>query len=149
MKVILLDNVKGIGRVGDIKEVNDGYARNFLIPRRLGKPASTGAMKDAQLLKAKKLESADLERDQSVAIAATLNGMTIEMQGKANQKGTLFSGIPRAAVAQKISEVAGVHIQPDRLTSDDHLKHIGPHTVHVRFTGDITAELTINITPEK
>lgn len=149
MKVILLENIKGIGRVGDVKEVNDGYARNFLIPRRLGKPASAGALQEAQTLKSKKLESADLEREQSVAMAAKLNGITIEMHGKANQKGTLFSGIPRDAVAKKISEVAGVHIPPDRLSSDDHLKHIGLHTVHVRFTGDITAELTIDIKPEK
>lgn len=145
MKVIFTDNVKGIGRIGDVKEVNDGYARNFLLPRKLAKAASDGAVKDAQTWKSKKLEAASLEHAQAQQLADKLRGTTVAMFGRANEKGTLFSGIPRAAVAEKVSEVAGARITPDRITSDDHLKHLGPHTIHVKFAEDVSAEMTIDI----
>lgn len=145
MKVILLDNVKGIGRVGDIKDVSDGYARNFLVPRGLGKPASDGAVREAQVLSAQKRDAAHLEHAQATTVAERLNGMTVVMHGTANEQGTLFSAIPRAKIAETISGIAGVHIAPDRIRSDDHLKHLGPHLVHIRFADGIVADLTVDI----
>lgn len=145
MRVILLDNVKGVGRIGDVKDVNDGYARNFLFPRRLGKPASSGAVKEAELLKSRRLESAEMGRTHARELAQKLHGATIVMHGKANEKGTLFSAIPRTAVAEKISETAGVRIDPDHIRSDDHLKTLGPHAVHLRLADGVTADLTVDI----
>lgn len=145
MKVIFIGNVKGIGRIGDVKDVNDGYARNYLLPRKLAKAASDGAVKDVQTLKSKKLEAASMQQAQIHTLADSLRNTTIVMYGRANEKGTLFSGIPRAAVADRISEVAGAHITPDRITSDDHLKHLGPHSIHIRFSEGVSAEMTIDI----
>ncbi len=148
MKVILLDNVKGIGRVGDVKEVSDGYARNFLFPRKLGKPASDGAAKEAEGMKAKKLEAQNLAKEESGKLAEKLKGVTVLLQGKANEKGKLFKAITPADIAAELSKEANTHIAPDAIDlGDDHLKTIGKHEVHVSLPGSISASVTIEIVP--
>lgn len=145
MKVVLLDNVKGIGRVGDVKEVNDGYARNFLFPRKLGKPATDGLVRAAATLKAQKLEAHSLEQTQAEALAAVIKGSTIIVHGKANAKGTLFSAIPTTEIARLISELAHAHIPASAIESHEHLKHIGTHTVNVRLSEHLVTHLNVDI----
>ena len=147
MKVILLDNIRGIGQIGDIKEVNDGYARNFLFPRKLGRPASAGVAKDIESMKAKKLEALALTKTQSEELAQKLTGMAIVLQGKSNEKGKLFSAITPADVAHAVSREAGVHIPPDAVELDEHLKTIGEHSVHINLSGNISAPITVTIVP--
>jgi len=145
MKVVLLDNVKGIGRVGDVKEVNDGYARNFLLPRKLGKPATEGIVRAAATLKAQKLEAHTLEQSQAEALAARIKGSTITVHGKANEKGTLFSAIATSEIARLISELAHAHIDPTAIESHEHLKHLGTHTVKVRLSEHLVTEVNVDI----
>lgn len=145
MKVVFLDNVKGIGRVGDVKEVNDGYARNFLFPRKLGRPATEGIVKAVASLKAQKLEAHAMERAQAAALAEKLRGQTIIVTGKANAKGTLFSGIPAELIAERVSALAGVHISASAVTSHEHLKHVGIHTVGLKLSEGITTEIAVDI----
>lgn len=147
MKVVLLDNVKGIGRVGDVKDVNDGYARNFLFPRKLGRPATDGIVKAVATLKAQKLEAHALEHAQALALAETLRGQHIAIRGKANAKGTLFSGVPAELVAERVSTLAGVHIPAASVVAHDHLKHVGAHTVALKLAEGITTEVTVDIEP--
>lgn len=145
MKVVLLDNIRGIGRVGDIKEVSDGYARNFLLPRGLGRTANAGAVKEAAGLKTKKLEAQTMAHAQALEVAAVLNGTTVTIPAKANERGTLFSGIAEDAIAVRLSEVAAARIPPSAVRLDEHLKHIGSHTVHVALTDDVSADVVIDV----
>lgn len=147
MKVILLDNIKGIGQIGDVKEVSDGYARNFLFPRKLGKPASDGAAKEAQSMKAKKLEALHMAKAQSEELAAKLSGIAVMLQGKSNEKGKLFSAITTADIATALSKEAGVHIPPSVVVLSEHLKTIGEHTVRVELAGGVSADVTVTIVP--
>jgi large subunit ribosomal protein L9 len=133
MKVVLLNNIKGIGKLGDIKEVNDGYARNFLIPRGLGKPANAGILKEVNTLKAQKMEARLLEERQANIVAHKLKDAVITLSGKASGKGKLFSSISREALAEKISVQAGMRIAADALQTEDHLKEVGEHIVHVKL----------------
>ncbi|MCC6405160.1 MAG: 50S ribosomal protein L9 [Candidatus Yanofskybacteria bacterium] len=145
MKVVLLDNIRGIGKVGEVKEVNDGYARNFLIRRGLGKPASAGAIKESEQLKAAKLEARTLAHAQAVAMAATLANTPITVRGKANDHGTLFSGITETDIAEHLSAAAGAHIAPTAVRLDGHLKTLGEHTVHVRLTEDVGVDIVVRV----
>lgn len=147
MKIILLDNIRGIGQVGDVKEVSDGYARNFLFPRKLGKVASDGAAKEAEAMKAKKLEALSMAKAQSEELAKKLEGIAVVLQGKSNEKGKLFSAITAADIATELSKEAGVHIPPDAIALDEHLKTIGDHSVRINLSGTISAEMKITIVP--
>jgi large subunit ribosomal protein L9 len=147
MKIILLDNIKGVGQVGDIKEVSDGYARNFLLPRGLGKPVTDGVIKDVAGLKIKKLEMQALEHAQSVELAAKLTGTTVLLQGKANEKGTLFSSISETDIARQLSAQAGAHIPESAITIDGHIKSIGSHQARIQLAPDVSADITIEVQP--
>lgn len=147
MKVILLDNIRGIGQIGDVKEVSDGYARNFLFPRKLGKPASDGVAKELQTLKAQKLEALKLAHAQSEELAKKLAGIAVMLQGKSNEKGKLFSAITAADVAAALSKEAGVHIPPTAVKLDEHLKTIGEHTIHIALADNLSASVIVTIVP--
>lgn len=146
MKVILLDNIKSIGKIGDVKEVSDGYARNFLFPRRLGKPASDGAAKELEGLKAKKLEAMALAREQSEELAKKLSGMTVVLQGKSNEKGKLFSAVTPAEIAAELSKEVHAHI-PQEAVTGEHIKTIGEHSVRISLSSGISADVKITVIP--
>ncbi len=147
MKVLLLDNIRGIGQVGDIKEVSDGYARNFLLPRGLGKAASVGALKQVSTLKTKKLEAMALAHDAAVELTRTISGHTVTIHAKANEQGTLFSGVTAKEIAPLLSSVAGVHIPPEAISVGTHLKHVGVHHVTLELAEGVSADVTVDIQP--
>ena len=149
MRVVLLDNIKGIGQVGDIKDVSDGYARNFLFPRRAARPASVGILKDVQTLKLKKLQEFALAKDKAQELATKLAGMKIELTGKANDKGTLFAGIEAHHVADAITAVAGVNISADTVKLPEHIKTVGEHQVILELTDGVTASVTVVVIAER
>lgn len=145
MKVILLDNIKGVGQVGDIKEVSDGYARNFLLPRGLGERVTDGVIKEVAGLKIKKLNAQAMEHAQSVELAGKLSGATVILQGKANEKGTLFSGIMEDDIAQQLSKQASAHIPATAIAIEDHIKSVGTHSARVHLAGDVFADITVEV----
>jgi large subunit ribosomal protein L9 len=147
MKVVLLDNVKGIGQVGDIKEVSDGYGRNYLLPRGLGKRVTDGVIKEVAGLKIKKLQALAMVHSQSVELASKLAGATIVLHGKANEKGTLFSGITQADIATELSKLAGAHIPETAIALEGHIKSIGAHTARVMLAEDVVADITVDVQP--
>ena len=147
MKVVLLDNVKGIGQVGDIKEVSDGYARNFLLPRGIGKRVTEGVMKDVAGMKTKKLQVLAMAHAQSVELAAKLTGTTIVLHGKANEKGTLFSGITESDIAEELSKHAQAHIPASAIALESHIKSIGSHSGRVQLADDVSADIVIEVQP--
>ena len=135
MKVILLDNIRGIGHIGDIKEVNDGYARNFLFAQGKAKPATAGIIKDVASLKAKKLQTVTLAHEQAQELAAQLSGSRIELTGKANAKGTLFAAIPEVTINGRVFPLP----KP--------IKTIGEHPIVLELTDGISASVTVVVTP--
>src|SRR5690349_6749080 len=111
MKVILLDNIRGVGQVGDVKDVSDGYARNFLLPNGKAKAASAGALKDVDAIKGKRLAALAVARTEAEAAAAKLSGTVIELTGKANEQGTLFAAITAGDIAEALSTSAGMRFE--------------------------------------
>jgi len=132
MKVILLQNIKGFGKIGDIKNVSDGHARNFLLPKKLARIASENALKEIGTLTVQR-EAMDLKdkenAEKAVAILATAN---IEFKKKASPTGTLFSSVTKREIAVELTKFTGIKIDADMVDlggQGEHIKHIGEHVV--------------------
>jgi large subunit ribosomal protein L9 len=146
MKVILLDNIRGIGRVGDLKDVNDGYARNFLIPRKLARVAGAQAQQEAEAMKARRLEASTLAEAEAERLAAVISQTTLTMHGRANAKGTLFAGIESSHIAEVLSAAVHAHISDRMVLLEEHLKTLGEHTVRIRV-GNRETQCVVRIEP--
>lgn len=95
MKVIFLQNIKGVAQIGDIKNVNDGYARNFLFPKNFAKPATTETIKQAETLKSKRDKEYAVTKEGALKIVEKLEGLTLEIKEDANDEGHLYGSVER------------------------------------------------------
>lgn len=148
MKVILLQNIKGFGRIGDIKNVSDGYARNMLFPKKLAKPATESSAKEAELLKKQREAAGIADTESAKKAAAVIADTALEISKKASPAGTLFSSVTKQEVAKELSKKSGTKITPDMLNfgeAGEHIKHAGSHFVIVETAPGIKAETTITI----
>jgi large subunit ribosomal protein L9 len=149
MKVIFLQNVRGVGQIGDAKDVADGYARNFLLPRKLAKSATQASLKEVEALKAKREIVAGQEREQAQGIADKLKDVSIELTGKANEKGTLFAAISAKDIIQRVAHDTGVHLEPDMVVIEEHhLKTIGEYDITIKLAPDVIAQIKVIIKEE-
>ncbi|HVZ10943.1 MAG TPA: 50S ribosomal protein L9 [Candidatus Paceibacterota bacterium] len=148
MKVILLQNIKGFGKIGEIKNVSDGHARNFLFPRKLAKPASAGAEKEAHALQAQQHASAEKEVAQANAALAALKDTVLEISKKASPNGTLFSSVTKEEVAKLLTQKTGFHIEKSMLDfgeHGEHIKHSGEHAVGINLSASAQANIRLII----
>ena len=147
MKVILLKDVPKLGRKYDVKDVSDGHAQNFLIPRGLVAPATENAVKKIAEQKekdgAEKKIQAELLREQLGA----LKGVTIKIAGKANDKGHLFAGIGKETLIGEIFKQTHLNLDQESIILDKPLKELGQHKVIVQALGK-SAEVTVVVEAE-
>ena len=151
MKVILLQNIKGFGRVGDVKNVSDGHARNFLFPKKLARIASEGALKEATALQEKREIMNVQSKENSQKAVVILAEAVIEFKKKASKAGTLFSSVSKIEVAKQISKITGLDIDADMIDLGDlgeHIKQLGEHTINVDLDKDIKASVQVSIKSE-
>src|SRR3989344_1287881 len=111
MKVILLQNIKGIGRMGDIKDVSDGYGRNFLLAKKLGKLANEGTIKEAEVLKKKAEVETKVAQDKAKEVAEKVKDVALEFTKKSSKTGKLFASLGKEEIAQKGSTTRAGQIQ--------------------------------------
>lgn len=151
MKVILLQNIKGFGQIGDIKSVSDGHARNFLFPRKLAKVADNNALKEVETLKKQREASLVKDLEEAKKAAVTLAGVTLEFSKKASPTGTLFSSVTRHEIAHELAKKTGIKVATDSINlpeQSEHIKHLGEHTAKIELAGGLNADLKIEIKPE-
>ncbi|MBO4991332.1 MAG: 50S ribosomal protein L9 [Firmicutes bacterium] len=148
MEVILIKDVKGIGKAGALAKVSDGYARNMLLPRGLAKEA-TDANKKA-LAREKAL--AEEKRQQDLAAAKVqkeqLEAMTLQLKTKAGEGGRLFGAITSKDIAEELKKQTGMDIDKRKFVLDAPIKSVGECTVDVKLFTDITAKCKINVIAE-
>lgn len=146
MKVILRSDISGVGKRGDIVNVADGHARNYLFPRGLAIVASDGAMDQAsKMRKARDLREAK-DRDDAIAQSNILASKVITVVGKAGNEGRLFGSITAADIATAVAKQTGVEIDRRKVVVGDHIKTLGDHEVTVRLHSDVDAILKISVT---
>ena len=132
MKIILLKDVKKIGKKYDVKNVADGYALNMLIPNGLALPATTGNVNMVEVKKkGDMLENAKTEAELQKALN-DIKGIAIEMSGKVNDKGHLFAGIHKPEIIEAVKKQKGVNISAEHLILDKPIKEVGDHAITVK-----------------
>lgn len=144
MKIILLRDVSGIGRAGDIKEVSDGYARNFLMPRRLAQAASGSLVQ--QVTKEKKEHQEKLDREQKKLESSKnlLEAKQFTIKAKSSGK-NLFAAVHESDLSRLIQEKTGLNIEPKRIILQKAIKETGAHKAEIKLSENTKAIININI----
>ncbi len=148
MKVILLQNVPGTGQKGEIKEVADGYARNFLIKKNFARPATADVLEKIQAQEKKKAKELEGELRNSQQTAAKIDGLEIEVLGKTSNTGTLYSAVGAGKIAQEIKKQLGVAIKPNQVELKKSIKECGDFEVKIRFPHGLEADLRVRVSEE-
>lgn len=148
MKVVLLQDVKGLGRKGEVKEVADGYARNFLLPRGLAREATAAVLRQLQQQEAARQRRAQQELAQARAVAQRLEGQTVEVRARAGENGRLFGSVTSQDVAEALQRAFGVKVDRRRVELPEPLRQVGSYGVALRLHPEVTCRITVTVRPE-
>ena len=148
MRVVFLDDVDGAGRAGEIKNVADGYARNFLLPRKLAAPATTTTVQQAES-KAKAIAKEEEKRDSAAqAIADKISASSIVIKARVGEEGRLFGSVTASDIADAINERGGKSVEHRQVLLDQPIKQSGSHEVVVTLTRNVKATVTVEVQGE-
>ena len=145
MKVILLADVKGKGKKGELCTVSDGYARNFLFPKNLAVEADNAAMSELKSREESKEHHMKEEIAAANATAAKLNGQTVTIKAKAGSNGRLFGSITSKEIAMEIKNSLGIEVDRKKMKVAD-IKNFGEYTAEIKLYTGISATLTVKVT---
>jgi large subunit ribosomal protein L9 len=143
MKVVFLEDVSAKEKKGDIKEVSDGYARHYLLPRGLALAATEGAVKAAEKLVSDRERKRARQHDEYLEIAGQINGKELRFKGKSSAKGTLHGSITSADIADRLSDLINVDIDKKKVVLKNSLHKVGEYDVDVVFTKDAAAKIKV------
>ena len=148
MKVILQQDVKGQGKKGQMVEVSEGYARNFLLPRKLAIPATTDAINTMNLKEKARRAEESRQREEALANAAKLKECTVRIAAKAGTGGRLFGAVTTQEISDGLNKQFGLDIPKQKLVLDDAIKSFGTYTVKAKLGFEITANFSVMVTEE-
>lgn len=144
MKVIFLENVKGVGRKGEVKNVADGYFLNFLAPRKLAKMATDEAVRQAEAKKQKEVIEKERLKEEAGMVKSRLEAAVIELKGKANGP-KLYASITSDDLIKALVDSVKIRLDKANFPSGLHLKEVGEHRVEVKLAEGLKAMLKVNI----
>jgi large subunit ribosomal protein L9 len=145
MKIILKQNVEKIGQVGDVVEVSDGFARNFLIPRGKAISFTTGNFKQIEYLKKREIEQREGELKEVKELAEKINNISLEIKVKAGEEGKLFGSVTSKDIVETLLKEHGIELDKKKLNLKESLKKLGVHIVPVNLYKDIAPEIKVNL----
>lgn len=146
MKVILLEDVKALGKKGQIVNINDGYARNFVLPKKLGVEATPKNLNDLKLQNANKERLAQEALDAAKELAAKLEAGKVVLSIKTGEGGKAFGSVSSKEIATEVKNQMGYEIDKKKIQLKDAIKTLGTHTVPVKLHAKVTAELKVVVT---
>ena len=149
MKVILLQDVKSLGKKGEIVNVNDGYARNFILPKKLGLEANGKNMNDIKLQKNNEAKFAKEHLEAAKELAKQLEAGKVEVAIKVGEGGKVFGSVSNKEIAAEVKKQLGLEIDKKKVQLKDALKTLGTHKVPVKLHPEVTAEVTVEVKEEK
>jgi len=144
MKVLLIKSVEDLGLGGDIVEVADGYARNYLFPRNLALKASPSAVKSSEIYRARAISEQARISAEANQLSEKLNGFTVEIRSASDDTGHLYGSVTERHICEVIKG-AGFDIEIEQILLSEHLKDTGEYTIPVKIYGDIRSEITVSI----
>lgn len=146
MKVILLQDVKALGKKGDVVEVSEGYARNMLLKKGLGKEATGSNMNDLKLQKANAEKVAREALDAAQALAREMEGKTVKLAVKTGEGGRVFGSVSSKEVAEALKKQLGYEIDKKKILMESPIKTLGVTNVPIKLHTKVTAEVKVHVT---
>src|SRR3990170_1798856 len=148
MRVVLRKEVPGLGRPGDVKDVADGHARNFLIPRGLAVEASSGELKRVEQDRATATAKRSRAHADAEALAARIAATSLTFRLKTAERAKTFGSVTNRDIAEALRREAGIEVDRTKIHLDDPLRTLGTHEVEVRLLSDVRAKLAVTIEPQ-
>jgi len=148
MKVVLLQDVKGTGKKGELVNVSDGYARNFLMPRKLAKEADAQAINELKNAEQSRLHKIEVETEQAKANAKMLEGQTLVMTAKAGQGGRLFGSVTSKEVANEIKQKFSLAVDKRKVVLESDIKAFGTYKCEIKLYTGISANINVKVVEE-
>jgi large subunit ribosomal protein L9 len=146
MKVILTDEIRGLGTRGDIVTVKDGYARNFLFPKKLAREATSGNLKSIEQEKKKWAALSQQEKNEAQKAADAVKGVKVTIQKRVGDHGQLFGSVTANEIADALVS-KGIQVEKRRIELDHPIKTLGVHEVDVRLHREVTAHIQVEVVP--
>ena len=145
MKVILMQDVRGQGKKGEMINVSDGYARNFLFPRKLAQEATADNVNTMRMNDKAKREKEQRAREEAAALSAKLREMTLSVYAKGGGAGRLFGSVTSQEISDALKEQEGVELDKRKIVIDEAIKTVGLYTVKVKLGFGIDAALKVDV----
>jgi large subunit ribosomal protein L9 len=147
MKVFLREDVKNVGKIGEVVSVSDGYARNFLFPKKLAVEANTKNIKEFEHNKRVIQERAAKIKDASKATADNLSALTLEIKAKAGEEEKLFGSVTTMDIAEAL-KAHGFEIDKKRISLEEPIKRLGEYSVEIKIHPEVSATIKVQVVPE-
>lgn len=148
MEVILLEDVKSLGKKGEIVKVNDGYARNYILPKKLGMEATSKNLNDLKLQKSNEEKRQKQLFEQARDLANKIENQSVSVKIKAGEGGKIFGSVSTKEIAAAVSSQLGLEIDKKKMQLSDPIRSLGAHIVPIKLHKDVTAKLTVKVQEE-
>lgn len=149
MKIILIQDVKALGKKGDIVEVSDGYARNFIIPKKLGREATAKNLNDLKLKNANEAKLAKQAYEDALVFAQDIKEKVAKIPIRTGEGGRVFGSVSSKEIAAAFKEQLGIEIDKKKLQIAEPIKALGFHKIPYKAHSKVTAEITVQVVEEK
>lgn len=146
MKVLLCEDIGKLGWLGDVVEVNEGYARNYLLPQGLARVATEANIKSIAKEKSKRAEQRLKEHDRLERAAQAVDGAEAVVAARANEQGVLFGSVAQRQIAANLRE-QGFEVADEVVQLPEHIKRVGTHSVTLKFGPELTAQVSVTVVP--
>lgn len=147
MKLILIADVNELGKRGDVVEVAEGYARNFLLPRKKAVKANEGALAQAESIREARIESERRAREEAENLATALAGTRVVLAAQAGDEGRLYGSVSVGDVVEGIRRFTGVELEKDTVAIASPIKEIGLHEISIKLHPEVEFPLTLDVIP--
>lgn len=145
MKVILKEDIKGVGKKDQIINANDGYARNFLFPKNLAVPADKGNLTNLQSKKTSEEHRKELERDKAKETAKKIEGILLKLPVKSGENGKVFGSITTKEIAENLEKQYKIAVDKKKINLQEPIKNLGTFNIEIKLYDNITANLKVNV----
>lgn len=149
MKVIFVKDVKGKGNKGEVKNVSDGYARNYLLKNKLAEEATPGNMKALKTKQRKEDQKEQEEKEEAIGLKDTIADLTVEMKAKSGEAGRLFGSITSKQIAEALEKDHGHKIDKRKIELDQPIRALGFTTVPVKITPEVSGSIKVHVSEQK
>lgn len=148
MKVILLDNIKGVGKKDEVINASDGYARNYLFPKKLAIEANSANMSKLKSKKDAEQYKRDLEKEDAIKIAKKMENIMLKIKVKAGENGKIFGGVTAKEIAENLKEQYQMEVDKKKILLQENRKELGSFQVEIKLYEGVMAKLKIDVIAE-